>query len=76
MGKWSPAQRRYAQSIKGREARRRYQQSEKGKAARKAYLARRKTRLSEMKLKQTEEAKPVAKEAKVDKIRKETASKN
>lgn len=49
LGKWSEAQKRYAQSSKGWEARRHYQQSEKGKATRATYIARRKTKLAEVK---------------------------
>jgi len=41
---WTEAQKKYANSSKGKEARRRYQQSEKGRTARAAYMARRKAK--------------------------------
>lgn len=46
---WTPAQRKYAQSIKGIEARKRFLQSEKGKALKAKYLAKRKAKLQELK---------------------------
>lgn len=49
MGTWTPAQRRYYSSSKGRGARRRNQQSEKGRASHLAYLERRKAKLAEAK---------------------------
>ncbi len=75
MGKWSPAQRRYAASSKGREARKRYQTSIKGIETRKRYLTRRKARLAELKQKQAEEIKPVEKKVETVKIKKEATSK-
>lgn len=49
MSKWTPAQRKYASSSKGKLARKKYQQSEKGRASRRAYLARRRAKLAEAK---------------------------
>lgn len=72
---WSAAQQRYSKSSLGKTARRKYQMSEKGRAARRAYLARRKARLTEVNRKQAEEVKPVKNEPKVDKIKREVASK-
>ena len=46
---WTLSQRKYAQSVKGLEARKRFQQSDKGKALRAKYLAKRKTKLQELK---------------------------
>jgi hypothetical protein len=65
MSKWTPAQRKYASSLKGKEARKRYQQSEKGRASRKAYLARRRAKLTEAK---QEKVAPVKKKEEVSKI--------
>ena len=59
MGKWTKAQKKYANSAKGKEARKRYQESEKGKAARVRYMAKRKEKLTAEKQKISEEvAKP------------------
>lgn len=73
MGKWSEAQKRYANSTKGREARRKYQQSEKGRASRIAYLARRKAKLAEAKVKK--EANPVEKKEESARLKKSPESK-
>ncbi len=75
MGKWSEAQKRYAHSEKGKLARKKYQSSEKAKEARKRYMEKKKAQLTELKQKQVEEVKPVKNEPKVDKIKKEVASK-
>lgn len=66
MSKWTPAQRKYASSLKGKEARKRYQLSEKGRTSRKAYLARKKAKLAEAK---QEKVVPVKKKVEVVKIK-------
>lgn len=63
---WTQAQRKYAQSTKGKEARLRYQQSEKGRAKHREYLARRKAKKIEVI--------PVNNEVKEVKIKKSTSS--
>ena len=70
---WSESQRRYSKSPAGLESRRRYQQSSKGIETHKKYLARRKTKLAE--LKQVKAVEPVKKEEESVKIEKEVAKK-
>ena len=71
---WTPAQRKYAMSSKGKIARKKYQSSEKAKLARARYLANRKAKKLELGQAQTvkpsepqaeqESLKPVSKEVK------------
>ncbi|HUV42862.1 MAG TPA: hypothetical protein VMY36_03075 [Patescibacteria group bacterium] len=70
---WTQAQKKYAQSSKGKEARLRYQQSEKGRAKHKEYLARRKAK--KLEAKQVQETTTVNNEIKEVKIKKEAVSK-
>ncbi len=73
MSSWTPAQRRYYASLKGRETRLRYQQSEKGRATHLAYLAKRKAKLEEAK--KEKEITQVETESKTGKIEGEAVKK-
>lgn len=72
MGTWTPAQRRYAASSKGKEARKRYQQSEKGRASHAAYLTKRNAKLAEAK--KEKEITQVETESETGKIKQEAVS--
>lgn len=65
---WTQAQKRYAQSSKGKLARKKYQTSEKGRARHKEYLARRRVKLAEAK--KIIETKPVENKVEGVKIKK------
>ncbi|MFA6501315.1 MAG: hypothetical protein WCT85_00850 [Parachlamydiales bacterium] len=63
---WTDAQKKYANSPKGKIARQKYQSSEKAKEAHRLYMLRRKAKLAE--LKQVKEIEPVKKQEEAIKI--------
>lgn len=68
---WKPSQRKYATSLKGKEARKRYQESPKGIEARKRYFANRKARKANTKPVEVVVIDPVANKPETGKIKKE-----